>query len=206
MRNIEIHIDFACPFSYMGGERMIQFLEKNNAPMDKVRFRSFQLQPNDDNQSPNYLMNRFKASGMATVEEYRNFFNNGIGRAAAALGLHYDVDSIISRNSRHAHMGYQYAALHGKHTEYFRRVMSGHFEQGKDFYDFAYIDGVLKELGLDEKDFHAREEEMERLVDEDIALAAQRGVHSVPTFYQEPEGILLQGTGSFEEFGEFMAD
>lgn len=202
MKNIEIHIDFACPFSYMGGERMLQFLEKNEADFSHVRFRSFQLQPDDNNQSPNYLMNRFKASGMGSVQEYQEFFNNGVGKAAAAIGLQYNVDTIVSVNSIHAHMGLQYATLYGKQGEYFREVMSAHFEQGKDYYDFAVLDDILMRLRLDVEDFHSRQSEMKQLVAKDIALADERGIHSVPVFYQD--GIVLRGTGSMEEFEKMM--
>ncbi len=111
MKNIDIHIDFACPFSYIGGERMIQFLEKHQAPSTNIRFRSFQLQPDDDNTKTSYIQNRFRASGMGSLDEYRNYFNNGIGRAAGEIGLKYDVDTVISVNSIHAHMGLQYATL-----------------------------------------------------------------------------------------------
>lgn len=202
MKNIDIHVDFACPFSYIGGERMIQFLEKNQAPVTNLRFRSFQLNPHDDNTKTSYIQNRFKASGMNSIDEYRDYFNKGLGRAAAAIGLHYDVDRVISVNSIHAHMGLQYATLYGKQAQYFRKVMAGHFEQGKNFYDFAFIDGVLRELELDVQDFHQREEEMNSLVKEDMLLAAKRGVQSVPTFYRDQ--ILLQGTGSMEEFERMM--
>lgn len=202
MKHIEIHIDFACPFSYIGGERMIQFLEQHDAPLTKVRFRSFQLNPGDDNTKTSYIQNRFKASGMNSINEYREFFNNGIGRAAALIGLKYDVDRVISVNSIHAHMGLQYATLHDKQAEYFREVMSGHFEQGKDFYDYAFIDGVLNRLDLDAEDFHKREEEMHKLVVHDMELAAKRRVESVPTFYRDH--ILLQGTGSMQEFEKIM--
>lgn len=202
MKSIDIHIDFACPFSYIGGERLIQFLEQHNAPFTSVRFRSFQLQPNDDNQHTSYITNRFKASGMKTIEKYRDFFQNGIGKAAAAIGLYYDVDSVFSVNSIHAHMGLQFATLHGKQAEYFRKVMSGHFEQGKNYYEFDFLDQILSQLNLDAQDFHRREEEMTRLVADDIALAAQRGVRSVPTFYRDR--ILLEGTGSIEQFESFM--
>ncbi|NLB91738.1 MAG: hypothetical protein GX786_11045 [Clostridiales bacterium] len=203
MKNIEVHIDFSCPFSYIGGERMIQFLENTKTPLTTVRFRSFQLQPNDDNSHTSYITNRFKASGMKNINEYRDFFNNGIGRAASTIGLKYDVDTIISVNSIHAHMGLQYATLQGKQAEYFRKVMSGHFEQGEDFYDFAFIERVLNDLSLNVNAFRRQKEEMKQNVGSDIALAAKRGVNSVPTFYQDDK-IVLQGTGSFEEFEEFM--
>lgn len=202
MKEIEIHIDFSCPFSYIAGERMIQFLEAHKAPLTNIRFRSFQLQPNDDNQHPSYINNRFLTSGLKNIDEYRDFFNNGVGKAAKAIGLNYDVDSIISVNSIHAHMGLQYAMLFDKQAEYFRKVMSAHFEKGKNFYDFALIDDILSELGLDTRDFHNHEEKMKNLVANDISIAVQRGVQSVPTFYQNK--IVLQGTGSIEKFESFM--
>ncbi|WP_100065330.1 DsbA family oxidoreductase [Miniphocaeibacter massiliensis] len=204
MKNIEIHVDVACPFSYAGGEKMIQFLEKNNAPLTNIRFRSFQLQPDDDNTKTNYLMNRFKTSGMNSVEEYKEFFARLIGDQIKSIGLDYNIETVISKNTIHAHMGLQYATMFGKQAEYFRKVTRGHFAEGKDYYDFNYLDAVLTELGLDVKDFHSREEEMKNLVAEDMKLAAERGVRSVPTFYQN--GIVLAGTGSVEEFEKFMLD
>lgn len=201
MKNIEIHIDFSCPFSYIGGERMIQFLDKNHGELRSIRFRSFQLNPQKDTIHTQFLSNMSEKFGLNTIEETKERYS-GIIRAAASLGLRYDLDTIVDTNSIHAHMGLQYATLFGKQAEYFRKIMSGHFEQGKDFYAFSFIDEALSQLELDTKDFHNREDEMRRLVEEDIALAEQRGVRSVPTFYQNK--IVLQGTGSTEEFEAFM--
>lgn len=181
---------------------MLQYLERNNEPLSKVRFRSFQLQPNDDNSKPNYLMNRFRASGLGTVDEFREYFYNAVGRDAESLGLHYDIDSVVSKNSIRAHMGLQYATLFGKQGDYFRRAMSAHFEKGEDYYDFAVIDRILHELELDIEDFHERENETRSLVADDMNLAMERGVRSVPAFFQD--GIVLQNTGSFQLFDVFM--
>ncbi|NLB90573.1 MAG: hypothetical protein GX786_05075 [Clostridiales bacterium] len=201
MNNIEVHIDFSCPFSYIGGERMIQFLESKQAELTKVRFRSFQLNPQKDTTHTDFLQNMSKKFGLGTVKETKARYS-GIVQAAASLGLHYDLDTIVDTNSIHAHMGLQYATIHNKQAQYFRKVMAGHFEQGKDFYQLAFIYQVLTDLGLNAKDFEVKQEEMRQLVKEDISLAAKRRVQSVPTFYQE--GIVLQGTGSFEEFETFM--
>ena len=202
MKNIEVHVDVSCPFSYAGGEKILQFLEKNNARLDKVRFRSFQLEPDDDNTNTNYMKIRFEASGIKDLEEYKNFFDNVIGNQIKSLGLGFNLDTVIRKNTIHAHMGLQYATIFGKQAEYFRKVTKGHFAEGRDYYDFDFIDDILKELDLDIVDFHNREEEMKNLVKEDIALATTRGIKSVPTFYRDE--ILLSGTGSFEKFKEFM--
>lgn len=201
MKKVEMHIDFACPFSYLGGTKIIKYLEEFGE-VDNVRFRSFQLNPNDDNTKPNYLQNGFEASEYKTIDEYRDFFNERIGSVGKTLGLNYDVDSVISKNSRRAHMGLQYATLFGKQSKYFAMVMSGHFEKGEDFYDFEYLNGVLVDLGLDLEDFHSRLDEMDRLVSEDIELAATRGITTVPTFYSE--GTILHGTGSKEKFDKLL--
>ncbi|MGX6962933.1 DsbA family oxidoreductase [Vagococcus xieshaowenii] len=201
MSDLEIHIDFACPFSYLGGEKYLQFLEKNNQPLDKFRFRSFQLQPNDNNQNPSYLDNRMKGSNFNSKEEYISFFNNGIGKAANELGLHYDVEHIVSKNSINAHLGLQFAIEQGKQAEYFREVMAGHWEQGKDYFDITYIEGVLRSLNLDVESFHQHLEQYKQGVADDIMLANQRGIHSVPTFYKDR--VLLNGTGSDDIFETF---
>ncbi|MGX7030052.1 DsbA family oxidoreductase [Vagococcus zengguangii] len=201
MSNLEIHIDFACPFSYLGGEKYLQFLEKNNQPLDNFRFRSFQLQPNDANTHPNYVENRLKSSNFNSKEEYIAFFNDGIGRAANELGLHYDVEHIISTNSINAHIGFQFAIEQGKQAEYFRAVMAGHWEHGKDYFDINYIESVLTDLGLDLELFHQNFEQYKQAVLADIHLAGKRGIHSVPTFYKDR--VLLNGTGSDEIFKTF---
>ena len=202
MNNIEIHIDFACPFSYLGGERMIQFLEKHDSPLSSIRFRSFQLKPDDDNTKRSYLENRFKASGLNTVEDFRKFFKDKLEDPGAKLGIKYDIDTVISVNSIHAHLGLQYATLFNKQAEYFRKIMSGHFSEGKDFYDFEFINNILKELELNVEDFHKRIDDMKLLVNNDLNLAKERGIRTVPVFYQDK--IVLMGTGSFEEFEKFM--
>ncbi|WP_430612504.1 DsbA family oxidoreductase [Enterococcus sp. DIV0876] len=199
MKQIDVHIDFACPFSYIGGEKVIQFLEKENLPLSSVIFRSYQLQPNDDNQQPNYLMNRFKASGMPSVEEYIQFFNHGIGMSAREIGLNYDVEKVISKNSRLAHIGLQYAQEQGKHTEYFRKVMSAHWEEGKDYSDPTVIEGILEELGLNLDTFNQNRDKYDALVTQDIDLADKRHIRGVPAFYKD--SILpLKSNSTFEEF------
>lgn len=201
MKNIEVHIDFSCPFSYIGGEKVIQFIEQNNAPLTTVRFRSFQLSPEKDTINTNFLENMTQKFGLGSVEATKERYA-GILRAAAAIGLQYNLETIVDTNSIHAHMGLQYATLQNKQAEYFRKVMSGHFEQGKDYYQFDFIDDVLTQLNLDVRDFHNRQDEMVQLMKDDIHLTVQRNVQSVPTFYQN--GIVLEGTGSPEEFAAFM--
>lgn len=148
------------------------------------------------------MLNRFESSDIETLEEYKEFFDNLIGKAGRELGLDYKIEDIISGNSIHAHMGLQYAIINNKQDEYFRKVMSGHWETGKDYYSFSFIDLVLSELNLDVEDFHNREDEMKKLVEKDINLAGERKIDTVPTFYRD--GDIVIGTGSFNKFRDIL--
>ncbi|SHH45085.1 Predicted dithiol-disulfide isomerase, DsbA family [Anaerosphaera aminiphila DSM 21120] len=198
MNKLDLHIDFSCPFSYIGSEKLLQFIEKENLPEDIVRFRSFLLNPTKDNVNKVFLENMTKKFGTSNIAETKERYR-GIIEAAKRVGLNYDLDTIIDVNSKNAHKGLQFAIEEGKQNDYVRKVFSLHFEKGGDFNDLDTLVEVIKSIGLDGEKFLSNLDRLNELVDKDLQLAADRGVNSVPTFYANGR-ILLQGTGSFEEF------
>lgn len=202
MKEVEIHIDFTCPFSNMGGERFIQYLESKNLPLSTVRFRSFQLSPNKDNENINFILNmsnKFNKSVEETIKMYEN-----ITQKASELGLKFDVEKIVDVNSKNAHIGLQYATMFGRQAEYFRRIMSARFERGEDYSKISFIENVIKDLGLDVKDFSSKLEELNEKVSEDIKLAQERNIRGVPTFVQDGKILPLESSSTFEEFDNIL--
>lgn len=202
MDTIDIYIDFACPFSNIGGNKFLNFLDSEGLPEEKVHFRSFLLNPNKTNDEPNFLKNmsyRFGLDGdeAATKARYANIIN-----ASAEIGSILDVDHIIDTNSKNAHVGLQFATKFGKQVPYFKRAMAAHWERGEDYSDINLIASIIKEIGLDSNEFMASLPELNDLVDEDFRGAIARGVSSVPTFYRGK--ILLQGSGSYADFKKLV--
>src|SRR5699024_1747186 len=63
--NIEIWFDFACPFCYIGQKRLFTALDilKSKA---NITFKSYQLNPNQDNVEKNYIIELGKKYAVGT--------------------------------------------------------------------------------------------------------------------------------------------
>lgn len=197
MKQIDVHIDFSCPFSYLGGEKFLQTIEQENLPLSIARFRSFQQNPTKNNTETNFLNNmshRFGTDIPGTIARY-----NRIVKSGKDLGLDFDVTKVIDVNSLNAHIGLQLATRYAKQGEYFRKIMAGHWENGKDFSDMKFIEKVLQELNLDIEEFKNKIEELKQNVNSDIQLARQRRIQGVPAFYTD-RLLPLKSNSSFEEF------
>lgn len=197
MKQIDVHIDFSCPFSYLGGEKLLQTLENEALPLSTVRFRSFQLNPTKDNTQTDFLKNmsqRFGTDIPGTVTRY-----DRIIQAGKELGLLFDVTTIIDVNSINAHIGLQFATSYQKQGEYFRKIMAGHWEDGKDFSSIEFINDSLSELDLNIDEFRNNFKEFEKQVHEDIRLGTNRKIQGVPAFYRD-KLLPLQSNSTFNDF------
>lgn len=197
MKQIEVHIDFSCPFSYLGGEKLLQTIEQESLPISTVRFRSFQLNPTKNNIETYFLNNMSKRFGTditGTIARYDQIVKSG-----KELGLNFDVTKVVDVNSLNAHIGLQFATKYNQQGEYFRKIMAGHWENGKDFSDIRFIEEVLQALELDIGDIQNTIEELKQDVNSDIQLASQRRIKGVPAFYTD-RLLPLQSNSSFKEF------
>lgn len=202
---IEIWSDVACPWCFIGKRRFEKALEAfpHRDEVD-VHWRSYQLDPSIpehyDGTELSYLSER---KGMAP-EQVRTMFGH-VTEQAAGEGLAYDFDTVVVANSFTAHRLIHLAAQSGKADEAKERLLSDHFERGKDIGSPEYLRSLGAELGLPSQDVEElfTTDKYADAVREDIAEARAIGVSGVPFFvFDRKYGV--SGAQSSETFTQVL--
>ncbi|MFJ5699080.1 DsbA family oxidoreductase [Arthrobacter sp. NPDC093139] len=181
---IEIWSDVACPWCYIGKRRFEAALaEFPHRDAVEVQWRSYQLDPSlpehYDGTELDYLSTR---KGLAP-EQVSQMFDH-VAAQAKGEGLQYRFDAVVVANSFTAHRLIHLAAAAGKQDAAKERLLSDHFEHGKDIGSRDYLTALGAELGLDAAavaelfttDKYAAD------VRHDIAEARALGISGVPFF------------------------
>lgn len=181
---IEIWSDVACPWCFIGKRRFEAALASfpHRDAVD-VTWRSYQLDPglpgHYDGSELDYLSTR---KGMAP-EQVSQMFEH-VALQAKGEGLNYRFDTVVVANSFTAHRLIHLAAAHGKQDAAKERLLSDHFEHGKDIGSREYLAALGRDLGL-------RDTAVEELfttdkyaddVRADAAEARALGISGVPFF------------------------
>lgn len=146
---IEIWSDVACPWCFIGKRRFEAALAAfpHRESVD-VTWRSYQLDPtlpeHYDGTELEYLSSR---KGIP-AERVAQMFGH-VAEQAKAEGLNYRFDAVVVANSFTAHRLIHLAAAHGRQDEAKERLLSDHFEHGKDIGSRAYLASLGVELGID---------------------------------------------------------
>jgi predicted DsbA family dithiol-disulfide isomerase len=146
---IEIWSDVACPWCYIGKRRfeaaLAEFPHRDSVD---VHWRSYQLDPtlpeHYDGTELDYLSTR---KGLAP-QQVRQMFDH-VAAQARSEGLNYDFDNVVVANSFTAHRLIHLAAAHGAQDAAKERLLSDHFEHGKDIGNQEYLTALGEDLGLD---------------------------------------------------------
>jgi predicted DsbA family dithiol-disulfide isomerase len=146
---IEIWSDVACPWCYIGKRRFEAALaEFPHADSVEVQWRSYQLDPSlpehYDGTELDYLSSR---KGLAP-QQVRQMFSH-VAEQAKGEGLNYKFDDVVVANSFTAHRLIHLAAAHSKQDVAKERLLSDHFEHGKDIGSKDYLTALGIELGID---------------------------------------------------------
>jgi predicted DsbA family dithiol-disulfide isomerase len=181
---IEIWSDVACPWCYIGKRRfetaLAAFPHRESV---EVTWRSYQLDPtvpdHYDGTELDYLSTR---KGMAPVQVSQMFEH--VAAQAKGEGLNYRFDDVVVANSFTAHRLIHLAAAHGKQDAAKERLLSDHFEHGKDIGNEEYLTSVGLDLGIDAGDV-AELFSTDKYADDvrqDFAEARALGITGVPFF------------------------
>jgi len=146
---IEIWSDVACPWCFIGKRRFEAALsEFPHRDAVEVKWRSYQLDPSlpehYDGTELEYLSTR---KGLAP-EQVSQMFDH-VTAEAKGEGLDYSFDKVVVANSFTAHRLIHLAAAHGQQDAAKERLLSDHFEHGKDIGSAEYLTGLGRELGID---------------------------------------------------------
>jgi predicted DsbA family dithiol-disulfide isomerase len=145
---IEIWSDVACPWCFIGKRRFEAALASfPHRDAGDVTWRSYQLDPglpgHYDGSELDYLSTR---KGMAP-EQVSQMFEH-VALQAKGEGLNYRFDTVVVANSFTAHRLIHLAAAHGKQDAAKERLLSDHFEHGKDIGSREYLAALGRDLGL----------------------------------------------------------
>ncbi|MFD5278537.1 DsbA family protein [Pseudarthrobacter sp. NPDC058362] len=181
---IEIWSDVACPWCYIGKRRFEAALaEFPHRESVEVTWRSFQLDPTlPDHYAGTELQYLSTRKGLAPQQVTQMFEH--VAEQAAGVGLNYRFDKVVVANSFTAHRLLHLAAAHGLQDAAKERLLSDHFEHGKDVGSREYLTELGAGLGLDPADV----EELfttDKYADEvraDFDEARTLGISGVPFF------------------------
>jgi len=181
---IEIWSDVACPWCYIGKRRfetaLAAFPHRDSV---EVQWRSYQLDPtlpeHYDGTELDYLSTR---KGMAPAQVSQMFEH--VAAQAKGEGLNYRFDAVVVANSFTAHRLIHLAAAHGKQDAAKERLLSDHFEHGKDIGSQEYLTALGLDLGLDAGDLAElfSTDTYADAVRNDFAEARALGISGVPFF------------------------
>jgi predicted DsbA family dithiol-disulfide isomerase len=199
---IEIWSDIACPFCYIGKRRFERALEQYEGKKDvQVIWRSFQLDPTVQTNPEMDATAMLAAKKGWSLEQTRQIQQN-VTQMAAESGLEYHFDRLVVANTFDAHRFLHAAKKYGKQKEAGEAVFAGHFTHGKNIGDHAVLAEMGAAIGMDATALKQTlaGEEFGAAVAEDIELARQFGINSVPFFVfdrkhavsgAQPESVFL---------------
>lgn len=180
--DLEIWIDYTCPFCYLGKVRLLKALKRFKYKKEvNLIFRSYLLSPNDDN---NELLN-----GHAWLAKHKDIplekakeLNLGVEDMAFEEGIQLDFNLITPRNTIYAHKLMK--SLTGKdQLAFVSAVYEAQFIRHEDISALdvlinlasPYLDPLkISEIYLSNTNLD--------LIKEDIDLATKFGLRGVPFF------------------------
>jgi predicted DsbA family dithiol-disulfide isomerase len=181
---IEIWSDVACPWCYIGKRRfetaLAAFPHRDSV---EVAWRSYQLDPavpeHYEGTELDYLSTR---KGM-DPDQVSQMFEH-VAAQAKNEGLNYRFDDVVVANSFTAHRLIHLAAAHGKQDAAKERLLSDHFEQGKNIGNKEYLTSLGRDLGIDAAEV-AELFSTDKYADDvrqDFAEGQALGINGVPFF------------------------
>ncbi|CAG7640390.1 DsbA family oxidoreductase [Paenibacillus allorhizosphaerae] len=201
---VEIWSDFACPFCYIGKRRFEAALEQfpQRAEVEVV-YRSFELDPNAP-VSVDFDVHQMLADKYGMPRERAVEMNRNMTEQAAALGLTYNMDTLVVTNTFDAHRLAQYAAAQGMLIPMTERLLKAYFTDSLNLGDRETLAGLAAEVGLDRGDVlrMLAGDEFVNDVRADEQEAAELGIRGVPFFVidrkfgvsgAQPNEVFLQG-------------
>jgi predicted DsbA family dithiol-disulfide isomerase len=181
---IEIWSDVACPWCYIGKRRfetaLAAFPHRGSV---EVQWRSYQLDPTlPDHYQGTELEYLSTRKGMAP-EQVAGMFEH-VAAQAKGEGLNYRFDEVVVANSFTAHRLIHLAAAHGAQDAAKERLLSDHFEHGKDIGSREYLTSLGQELGIDaaELDELFTTDKYAADVRQDFEEGRALGINGVPFF------------------------
>jgi predicted DsbA family dithiol-disulfide isomerase len=181
---IEVWYDFVCTLCYIGKRRLEIALDKFKYK-DEVElvFKSFEIDAFSEEKN-HETMNEITARKYHMTLEEAKASNHYIVEKAKEVGLDFNLDEVISKNTFEAHRVLQYAKTENKTEEMADRIFKAHFVDALDISDHSILAGLAGEVGLNrEKVISMLESDQYREeVTCDEETASRLGIDGVPCY------------------------
>lgn len=191
---IEVWYDFICPLCYIGKRRLEIALDKFNYE-DEVElvFKSFEIDAFSEEHN-NETMNEITAKKYHITLEEAKASNHYIVEKAKAVGLDFNLEEVIPKNTFDAHRVLHYAKAENKMEEMAERIFKAHFVDASDISDYFVLASLAGEVGLNSEEVFSilESDQYSEDVTKDEETASRLGIAGVP-YYIINRKYVVQG-------------
>lgn len=181
---IEVWYDFVCTRCYIG-KRILEIALDKFKYEDEVElvFKSFEINAFSE-ENNNETMNEITARKYHITLEEAKASNHYIVEKAKEVGLDFNLDKVIPKNTLDAHRVLHYAKTENKSGEMIERIFKAHFVDAFDISDHSVLASLAGEVGLNsEKVLSILESDQYREeVTQDEETASRLGIGGVPYY------------------------
>lgn len=184
MVEVEIWSDIVCPFCYIGKRNFESALKQlKNSEQVEVSFRSFELDPSAQ-KSQKQSIYQVLAKKYGKSIEWAQEANKSVVNTGAAVGLKFNMDTIIPTNSFDAHRLTQFALTQQKQNQLLEKLFAAYFTEGKDISNHDVLVEAATSVGLAKSDILnvLNSDAFTAEVREDEEMAHEGGISGVPFF------------------------
>ncbi len=181
---IDVWSDILCPFCHLGRRYLQLALEQfEHADDVSVIWHSFQLDPEAPERVEGSNVERVAEKYGLALEE-ANASQQKLAADAAAVGLDYQWEQTVGGNSYDAHRLIHFARFQDAEEKVTDRIMRAWYSEGASIGDRQVLLELAVEAGLDAEEVRGvlDSDSFGPEVRNDIAVAHQIGITSVPTF------------------------
>lgn len=183
---VEIWSDVVCPWCYLGSHRLQQALSTfEHADEVEVRYRAFELDAtatSDGTPTVDVLATKYRMTPDAAQQAQRD-----MTKRAAADGLTFRMDELVTGNTRDAHRLLQWAAdsaEQGRQAELAEALYRAYFTEQRSVFDHESLVAIAAEQGFDADAARAvlAGDDYADAVETEEETARDIGVQGVPFF------------------------
>ena len=200
MINIDVYADIACPWCYIGSNRLKTAIETRPNLQITRSWRPFQLQPDlpEGQDWKSFAEAKFGGweRALASFEHVR--------RAAGDTEIHFNLEGIATAaNTLDAHRLILFARKHGQEWKMAKSLFRAFFSDSIDLNDWDRLVDLAEKVGLKAESTRSmlESDRFINVVVESQQEATRLGIHGVP-FYVLNGRYAIQGAQPMEVFLE----
>lgn len=199
--------DFACPYCYIGSNRLKHALKDMRIDDVSFEFKSFQLDPQAPNETTASYVDHF-THGIKELEGRAKAQMTNIANMAKEDDLEMNIFDVVPTNTMDAHRLLKLAQSQGDQDvingliERFYRI---YFVEGKSIADHQVLKSAAMDAGLSEKDIDdvLSSDKFKEQVLNDRAELEALGIRGVPYFVIDNK-YAISGAQPYETFVEAL--